>query len=155
MHKGILFTVAVACILTTACKDNQTDARKDGFSDKALTKEDSLYKEVMEGHDEGMAKIGRVRKYLQQTQLALDSMNGIPAEKQDRLYYQSLVDVQSALNYADHGMDTWMTAFNIDSAKENEALRIQYLQSELEKVNIVRKQIVDGLQQADSLFQKP
>jgi hypothetical protein len=51
-------------------------------------------------------------------------------------------------------MDKWMVEFNLDSAKDNQALRIAYLRSELDKVSNVKKAILGSLSKADSLLKK-
>ena len=117
-------------------------------------KEDSLFHEVMEGHDIGMARMSKITKYLTQIQKALDSINKLPAAKIDEHYQQTLIDLQEDLNYAEYGMNTWMEEFKIDSAKENKEKRIQYLESEKIKVLKVKEAILGSLQRADSIFIK-
>lgn len=147
--------MAVACLAATACSDNTTEpTRKDGFGDKPVSKEDSLHHEVMEGHDVGMAKIGRLRKYIGQIQQQEDSIGKLPAAKQDQQYLQALAALKADLDAADKGMNTWMEEYNNDSAKGNEALRLQYLESEKGKVTRVKDQILDALNRADSLLSK-
>ena len=149
----MLRVLVITCLVAVACNNAATDTpRKDGFDTKLVTREDSLHHDVMEGHDVGMAKIGRIRKYLVRIQHELDSINKLPAKQQDKQYQQNLVDLQEELNYAEYGMNTWMEEYKDDSAKGNETLRIKYLESEKEKVNTVKKQILEGLQRADSLL---
>ena len=156
MHNKINLFIAVTCLLILACNDAPTDSpRTDGFSAKPLTKEDSLHKEVMDGHDVGMAKMGRIRKYLAQIQQQLDSIGKLTVKQQDKQYLQSLTALQQELKNAESGMNTWMEEYQDDSAKTNETLRIQYLQAEKEKVQAVKTQILQSLQRADSLLLKP
>lgn len=156
MHNQIKLFITIAGLFLAACNNEPADTpRKDGFSDKSVTKEDSLHKEVMDGHDVGMAKIGRLRKYLAQVQQQLDSINKLPVKQQDKQYLQALSALQQELANADKGMNTWMEAYKDDSAKGNEPLRIQYLQAEKEKVNIVKMQILESIRRADSLLLKP
>jgi hypothetical protein len=58
------------------------------------------------------------------------------------------------LNYADFAMDKWMVEFNMDSAKDNKALRLRYFQEELEKVQKVKTAILGSLAAADSLIRQ-
>lgn len=153
MHKYIKLFIGVAILFTLACNEASTDtARTDGFSTKPLTPVDSLEHAVMEGHDVGMAKMGRIRKYLGQVQQQLDSLQKLPASPQNEQYRQALTSLQQDLQKADNGMHHWMEEYVIDSAKDNPALRIQYLQAEKEKVTIVKDQILNSLQRADSLL---
>jgi hypothetical protein len=152
MHR-LLIGIIITGML--ACNDQASDTageRKNGFTPELKTKEDSLYHDVMQGHDVGMAKIGKVRKYLDQSQRALDSINKLPAAKIDTSYRRVLTNLHEDLKYADYGMNAWMEEFMVDSGTGNNDLRIQYLQSEKEKVNKVKEHILVSLQRADSLF---
>ena len=140
-------------IIIAACGE-ETTSRKDGFTPVLNTREDSLFHEVMEGHDIGMARMSKITKYLNQIQKALDSITKLPAAKIDENYQQTLIDLQEDLNYAEYGMNTWMEEFKIDSAKENSEKRIQYLESEKLKVVKVKEAILESLQRADSIFIK-
>ena len=147
----VTLAIFVACNNSSAGDEKN---RKDGFSDSPKNKEDSLFHEVMNGHDIGMARMGRVSKYLTQIQHALDSINKLPETKLDATYQQSLIDLQEDLNYAEYGMSSWMDGFKIDSAKGDMEKRIQYLEGEKEKVMKVKEAILGALQRADSIFTK-
>jgi hypothetical protein len=152
-----IFIVVTGGFLWMACNDaaqNKTTDRKDGFSETPATKEDSLYHDVMEGHDVGMAKMGKLRGYLKQVQQALDSVNKLPRAQQDEQYQQKLMDVQEDLNYAEYSMNTWMEEFKIDSGKGNPAVRLRYLEAEKVKVTKVKENILGSLSRADSLLGK-
>jgi hypothetical protein len=149
-----LLTVIFAAIACNGSESSEShDARK-AAETAPKTLEDSLYEAVEEGHDIGMAKYGKLKRALTEIQHALDSLNKLPAKKLDKEYQQSLIDLQEDLNYAQYGMDTWMTEFKADSLKDNKELRIKYLQSEKDKVTKVRDNILNGLQRADSLLKR-
>jgi len=155
MHNKIKLFIAIAFLLIMACNDASTDTpRTDGFSAKPITKEDSLHKEVMDGHDVGMAKMLPIRKYLVRIQQQLDSIGKLTVKQQDKQYLQSLTALQQELQDAVNGMNTWMDKYREDSAKGNETLRIQYLEAEKVKVEAVKTQILQSLQHADSLLLK-
>jgi len=145
-------------LFTMACNNEasqgETTDRKDGFTPVLKTKEDSLYHDVMQGHDVGMAKVGKLRKNINETQRLLDSLNKIPSKNINTSYKQSLIDLQTALNTANNEMNTWMDGFKVDSATNNTELRIKYLQEEKEKVTVVKEHILSALQQADSVLTK-
>jgi hypothetical protein len=150
MHRlliGIIVTGMLAC-------NDQPAERKNGFTSELKTKEDSLYHDVMEGHDVGMAKIGKVRKYLDQTQKAIDSINKLPDTKRHKDYLQELTLLHEDLEFADGAMNTWMEEFKVDSGTGNTDLRIQYLEKEKVKVDKVKEHILTALERADSLFIK-
>lgn len=156
MHKKIRLFVAIASMMAVACNDAPSEpSRKDGFGDAPVSKEDSLHHEVMEGHDVGMAKIGRLRKYIGRIQQQEDSISKLPAAKQDKQYLQALATLKTDLAAADKGMNTWMEEYKDDSAKGNEPLRLQYLESEKAKVTLVKDQILGALNRADSLLKQP
>jgi hypothetical protein len=106
----------------------------------------------MQGHDAGMAKVGKLRKNINETQRLLDSLDKLPAKNINTSYKQSLADLKRALNNANDEMNTWMDGFKVDSATNNTELRIKYLQEEKEKVTVVKEHILSSLQQADSLL---
>ena len=153
----IIVSATIALLVFGACKNSDSseqNERKDGFSNIPKNKEDSLFQEVMEGHNIGMARMIKITKYLTRIQKALDSINKLPAAKIDEEYQQALIDLQEDLNYAEYGMNTWMKEFIADSAKENKEKRIQYLESEKIKVVKVKEAILGSLQRADSIFRK-
>ncbi|MBC7826409.1 MAG: hypothetical protein H7122_01585 [Chitinophagaceae bacterium] len=150
--KQILIVTLVLFIC--ACNDTSPEQvdRKDGFTPLLKTTEDSLYHDVMEGHDIGMAKMSTLRGNLKRVQRELDSVQKLPVQKIDSPYMRALLDLQEELNYADHAMFTWMGEFKVDSASSNKDKRIKYLESEKAKVEKVRDNILNSLQRADSLF---
>lgn len=150
------FLVLSIAFYLSACQNTapKTVDRKDGYTVVLKTREDSLYHEVMQGHDIGMAKMGRLRGHLKRIQHELDSLNKLSEKKPDQNYQQTLIDLQEELNYADYSMYTWMGEFKADSAKEDKTKRLAYLESEKIKVNKVKENILNGLQRADSLLKK-
>ena len=152
-----LLTAMFALIIFVACNNNsggEEKDRKDGFSNSPKNKEDSLFHEVMNGHDIAMPRMDRVSNYLIRIQKALDSINKLPEKNLDTEFQQTLIDLQEDLNYAEYGMNTWMDGFKIDSAKGDNEKRIQYLEGEKEKITKVKDAVLSGLQRADSLFNK-
>jgi hypothetical protein len=153
MHKRIKLFIVITILSAIACNDQATDTpRQNAYSDKPVSKADSLRKEVMDGHDVGMAKIIHIRRYIAQIQLKLDSLNKLPAKQQDKQYQQTLTTIHEALQSADKGMSTWMDKYKDDTLKDNETLRIQYLESEKVKVDKVKNEILESLSRADSLL---
>ncbi|HKH60258.1 MAG TPA: hypothetical protein VKA49_05475 [Flavitalea sp.] len=149
------FLLLIFVVGLCACNDEpEKSVRKDGFTPVLNNKEDSLYHDVMEGHDIGMAKIGTLRKQLNRVTHELDSMNKLTGKNIDQHRKQALIDLQEDLSYADHAMFTWMQEFDIDSAKSDRSRRLEYLESEKNKVQRVKENILNSLQRADSLFGK-
>jgi hypothetical protein len=116
------------------------------------TKEDSLFHEVMEGHDAGMAKVGKLRGNIKETERRLDSVGKLPAKQVNAAYKRSLTNLQAALTKANNEMNNWMTAFKVDTLADNKELRIKYLEDEKAKVAVVKGLIFSALNQADSVL---
>lgn len=147
--------VLLSCLLLFACSDNDTtEDRKDGYTSTPKSKEDSLFHEVMQAHDTGMAKMGNLVKYQKQIQQVLDSLDQLTdREKAAALDYKNfLIRLQEELQQAEAGMNLWMEQFRADSVTENKEKRIEYLGSEKTKVEKVREDILNSLRRADSLF---
>lgn len=145
--------IPVILLFAVACNNSsQTTERTDGFSDVPKTKEDSLYKEVMDGHDAAMAKIGKVKGYIQQVQKSIDSISKLPDSAGKGQVLGQYKNLQDELSYAENAMDMWMTEFNPDSNNTDATKRSMYLQSEKDKVNKVGMAINESLQKADALL---
>jgi hypothetical protein len=145
-------------LMAGACNDashNEHAAQSNGYTAPVLkTREDTLFHEVMKGHDAGMAKVGKLRKNIDETTHRLDSLSKLPAKKVDAAYKQALTSLQTDLKKADDEMDNWMQQFKLDSMAGNKELRNKYLEGERVKVTAVKEHILSVLQQADSLLNK-
>lgn len=154
-QRGMKFLLLICLLVLIACNDGQEPtARTDGYTPVLKTREDSLYHEVMEGHDVGMAKMGQLRDRQKRIQRSLDSIKKLSAQKVNPVLKQALLTVQEELSYADTAMFKWMEEFNVDSARDDKTTRIAYLESEKMKVVKVRDNILNSLKRADSLLNK-
>lgn len=144
-----LYSIA---ILLASCSDGQDhEERKNGYTPELSNKEDSLFHAVMKGHDDAMAKMGKLASYIKKTQITIDSLKRLPgASHGDRI--AALSQLSQDLIRSENGMNAWMEGFNADSARDNEAVRLQYLEDEKQKVNKVRDDIFNSLQKSDSLL---
>jgi hypothetical protein len=154
----LLVFVSFVGLVFSACNNGQGGHeghdRTNGYSDKPATAVDSLYEQVMEGHDVGMAKMGKIRGYLTQTQKSLDSLGALPKTPERDAQITQLSLLKEGLGYAEYSMNTWMEEFSPDSASADESARKAYLSSEIVKVNKVKDAILTSLQKADSIFAK-
>lgn len=150
------FPLLAGAILLTACGsgDHAHQERTDGFSETAKTPEDSLYQAIMEGHDSGMGKMGKLKGYQQQAIAAMDSISKLPESPVKKQLLQTYTDLKSDLAMAEQSMNSWMNEFNPDSATDNKDLRVKYLTAEKSKIDQVKESIRTSLQRADSLFRK-
>ena len=117
---------------------------------------DSLFQEVMKGHDAAMGKTNRISSLQKLVQRAIDSLDKLPSKmKHGSETYKARLDSLSVmLGVASADMDKWMQEFNMDSAKNDQELRAKYLESEKEKIFKVREKMTDALKMADSLLKK-
>lgn len=136
-----------------ACADNSSEERKDGYSERATNPEDSLFEEVMHGHDTAMAKMGRLSRYRKDVDAKLDSLEK-KGSKASASLKSTLKELGADLKRAEDGMNQWMQDFDIDSAQENVERRIDYLKNEKIKVDDVKEKILETLKRADSLLKK-
>lgn len=156
MVKKFFFSFIVVALMT-ACNNEKSNEDHSGHGTGKEAPEnaaDSLYDDVMAGHDAVMPKMGKIRGAQKQAQQLLDSIAKLPAKAQAaaaglKIKLESLVN---DLNYADFAMDKWMVEFNMDSAKDNLEQRVKYLAEEKLKVTKVKEAVLGGLAKADSLL---
>ena len=86
--------------------------------------------EVIDGHNIGMAKMGRLTRAEQATRRLLDSIEKLPAKARQAAepLKVKLDSLQKELSYAEFAMNKWMDEFNMDSAVNNVKERIDYLE---------------------------
>lgn len=156
LHMNRVLILAAALVFFNACNSSghEHEERKDGFTKTAQTPEDSLFQQVLDGHDIGMAKLGKIKASLEVAKAGLDSVSKLKDSPQKEALQQMYMDIQEDLNYADYSMNTWMTEFNPDSAIDNKEVRLKYLAAEKAKVDKVKELILTSLQRADSIFKK-
>jgi hypothetical protein len=147
--KRIIFPVLTALFII-ACNNKSKKTAPDSLTAQA----DSLYQEVIDGHNEGMAgwmKIDDMKKGIQHL---LDSVNTLPekAKAGAAQLKDKLSGVMGSLQSAYNDMDKWMTDMNLDSAKDNLEQRIKYLAEEKLKASKIKEAISGSLQKADSLL---
>lgn len=140
-------------IILASCTENSPDERKDGFSDTRKNPEDSLFQDVMDQHDEAMAKMGRIVGYRKQFDAKIDSLKKVRSSAKESIE-KKYQEISAELKKAEDGMNKWMQEFSIDSAQDNIERRLQYLESEKAKVTRVKEEILSALSKADSAQKK-
>lgn len=152
--RPLFVSLFLSAVCLTSC-DEQPDKtmRTDGYSQVPANREDSLFQDVMKGHDIGMARMGKLSGTMDMIQDKLDSLERLPEESaaNDALQrtWSALLD---ELRLADEGMQSWMTEFRADSAQDDPSRRIEYLEKEKLRVEKVKDDILNSLQKADSLL---
>lgn len=156
MHKSIFLLLII--LVLTACNvgSEKKPVRTDGYSQIPATREDSLFHDVMKGHDTGMARMGKLSKSMTLVQEKLDSielLTGNAAARAEDMR-QSFASLLEELRQADEGMSMWMQDFKADSGQGNPEIRINYLENEKQKVEKVKTDILESLRKADSMLLK-
>lgn len=148
MKKIVFPFLAILVCFAMACNSGGKKPKED--KDKPRSAVDSLLSIIDKGHMDGMGKIGRLHNTRKAVQAALDSLGKqVPAPKE---YMDQLNAVIKDIDYADFAMDKWMTEYQEDSAINNEAARVLYLQGETQKVESMSAAIRNSIQKADSLL---
>lgn len=151
MKKYSFLPVIALVLFSVACNNSAGDTKK-----PARTQADTLYDEVMDGHDAGMGKMGALTRAEKEVSRLIDSIEKLPAKARELSspYKARLNDLQAKLKDADSSMNKWMEDFNLDSAMNNTAERVRYLLSQKETVTKVKGMIQNSLQKADSVLKK-
>ena len=141
-------------LLAFSCACNNTDKKTNDGNKEFQVLADSLEHEVMDGHNVGMAKYGKLTAMQNEAERLLDSIAKLPAKAREamtplKIKLDGLVE---QLRSAKSGMDKWMDEYNMDSAVNNIEQRIKYLTSEKIKVSNIKEAILNSLQKADSVL---
>ena len=152
MNKFSIAIIFLAFGFLAAC--NNTDKKANTGNGVSKTLADSLENEVMDGHNVGMAKYGKLKAMQNKVQDILDSIGKISFISPSPLfdYEKNMKQLLGELKSARAGMDKWMDEYNMDSAVNNIEQRIKYLTEEKIKVSKVKEAILNSLQKADSLL---
>lgn len=148
--------IPVTCLLLLAlnsCKNSDKE-ENDEEKNTLIYHAESLYNDVIKGHDEGMGGWMHIEARQKQVKAALDSIAKLPAKAKvaaEQLKVK-LAEVNTELQLAYEGMDKWMNEINLDSAKDDLETRIKYLEEEKLKVNSVKDAVNNSLRKADSLL---
>lgn len=152
MNKLILLVVLV--VLAGCGTQDETPARTNGYEPVLNNREDSLEHDVLEGHDQAMARIAKLSKSSKRVQQLIDSLANIPVSRKDQSLEQQLNSIQKELAEAHQSMNEWMDGFKLDSLKGQKDARVLYLEAELLKVNSMKNKMLMALEKSDSLLNK-
>ncbi|MFZ9388948.1 MAG: viral A-type inclusion protein [Chitinophagaceae bacterium] len=145
---------ALILLVLVACNNDKKEDPGDHSGHEPKSQADSLMADVMDGHDAGMAKYGKLKAMEQKIKASIDSIAGLPAKTRDALApYRAKLDSAAAdLRSAINAMDKWMEEFDMDSAANDLEKRIRYLMDEKMKVGQIKESILNSLSKADSLL---
>jgi uncharacterized lipoprotein NlpE involved in copper resistance len=155
--KKVIFIIPALFVVLVACNNSEnktaeTPGTKTVQADSLRA--DSLEKEVMDGHNVGMARMSKMSKLQQEARRLIDSLDKLPAKAKEaaRPYRGKLESLVNNLEDAKSSMNKWMEDFRYDSARDDLEKRIKYLGEEKIKVSKVKEAILGSLQEADSLI---
>jgi hypothetical protein len=156
MKRIVIAVIALLAITFAACNSSgeKNKATTDNTTEKPKTPADSLMSDVMEGHDVGMSKMGKLDAMQNEVQKMLDSIAKLPAKAKTMMapYKTKMEGVLEDLKSAKSEMEIWMDTFNMDSAVNNMEQRLKYLRDEKLKISTIKENILHSLQKADSLI---
>ncbi len=133
MKKNFVLLIVLGLALVAACTSQKSEEEQ---------KIESLKKEVIAVHDEAMARMGEIMR--------------LKKELQTKAEADTTVEIQQTiqnLEAADEAMMNWMRGFkfpltnNADEAADTTdvAAKIEYLQQEKEKMEIIDQQMVKAI----------
>ena len=158
MKKISTLLLAGLVLFFASCKSGDKKEEKSGHEHGEMkapqTPADSLEAAVIEGHDVGMGKYGKLKSMQKEVAMMMDSLGRLPGKAKEAAagLRAKAEEVSKDLTNALGGMDKWMSEFNLDSARDNVEKRIQYLTGEKLKVDQVKEAILSSLAKADSLM---
>lgn len=146
-----LIAVLMMILSVISCKEKEEPVRKDGFTPILKTTEDTIFHEVMQGHDIGMAKMGKISKYIKQSEQIIDSLKNLPSNSKNKETIKRYVNLKVQLQEADDDMFEWMRNFKADTL-EGKSERIGYLEKQKISVEKVKLKILEAVTAGDSLL---
>jgi len=155
MKRHAVLFGAFVFIIINACNNKKTETKDTGGEVKLITG-DTLMTTIMDDHNIGMARMGRLGIAQGRIQSIIDSIERLPAKSKQALapYKIKLDKLFQDLKTAKSGMEKWMDEFNMDSAVNDAKKRMKYLTDEKLKVSKVKDNILSSLQRADSLIKE-
>ena len=150
----LIITFAILIFLY-GCSGNSNHDSHENMSNVPKSKSDSLYKEVMDGHNEAMAKFGELQRYESVIKQLKDSVESLKNKSAENAALQKSFDsTLLQLQNAETAMNAWMDGFVPDKAGKTEDEKVNYYNGEKEKVSRVQEQIKESLSKAKTVSKK-
>lgn len=137
--------------LLIACNNNKKPEQENNAS-IARTLSDSLYHEVMKGHDSAMKDIGPLVRYKELVKKQRDSLTALKTKNPDLL--KVLAVVSDSLDNAETLMNTWMQEFDPEKTGKTEKEKVVFFTLEKEKVDTIKVRMTRSIQQAKTVTGK-
>lgn len=117
----------------------------DQVEETASSPEDELYQKAMAVHDEVMPKMNDIYKLKKQLEEEIKNSPDMVVEKKQTIEIRI-----KQLNTASESMMQWMRDFDPEGHKADKKEYIEYLKSEIEKVNKVKEDMLTALEEKDN-----
>lgn len=111
-------------------------------------KEEQLYREVMEIHDEVMPHMGEVMQLTKELDKNIDQLKSEDSTTNPQPSIEHLTTLKQNLSDADEAMMNWMRKFNTEMDSMSHEEKMHYLQDEKEKIQEVKVQVSTVIQEA-------
>lgn len=132
------FTVFNVLIVLFLCSCTHTEKAR----------EDKLYQEVMDIHDEVMPKMGEVMWLEKELDKNIDQLKSTDSTPSRPSRIEQLTTLKKNLSDADEYMMNWMREFNNDMDGMTHEEKIDYLEKEKQKIQKVKSQVNMAIQNA-------
>jgi hypothetical protein len=150
-----LLITSLSILLLLACNNSSPDREKGNLSNVPKTKSDSLYQDVMKGHERGMGRFGELHRYETLLSKIVDSLARLTGKSPESIAFRSEIDsALSHLKNAENAMNQWMEEFDPNKEGKTENEKIDFYSAEKDKVNKVEELINNSLDQAKKLTNK-
>ncbi|MDO6439367.1 hypothetical protein Q4534_18225 [Cyclobacterium sp. 1_MG-2023] len=138
MIKAPLALLILLCVSVFSCSPKE--------SQNELLKE-----KVIQVHDEVMPKIGELKA----SQKKLNEMAGNLEQSEDAKDTEKAAELKAVAADCEHAYDemfVWMRQFDVDLEEMSEEQAKSYLEEQLEKVDKVKKDILEALEKSEALL---
>mgnify|MGYP001546894712 CR=1 FL=1 len=153
MTRSLITSLSILLLL--ACNNSSSDQEKGNVSNIPQTKSDSLYQDVMKGHERGMGRFGELHRYEALLSQMVDSLARVNGKSPESKAFRWQMD--SALTHlknAENAMNQWMEEFDPNKEGKTENEKIDFYSAEKNKVIRVEELINNSLDQAKKLTNK-
>ena len=144
MKKILTVLIVAGSVTIISCGGGDKNHDHSGHkNDEPKTATDSLYSEVMAGHDEVMPKMDEIMKLKRELQEQIANTPDMVIERKEQL--EKMI---SNLDSASTAMMNWMHEFNpLPDTTEQEKAR-EYLEGEMERIRNVKTLMLETIEKA-------
>jgi hypothetical protein len=152
MKKLITLTAVASALLLASCGSDAEKA-KDNADAQVASLGDSLYKQVMDLHDEAMPKMGKLKSLQKAAEAQIDSLTKLKkADLQPMI--DKLTALKTQLAAAEKGMEDWMTQLDIEKVNAPIDEKARYFADQKAKAQKMRDDIFAALDSASVLIKQ-